>query len=157
MCARELIRMIRPLQVVLVQTKYYPINEMSADQIFGNRSYNALIAKGPVIGLEFAGAGSIVICQQSINSLILSKYVNTPYFVSQNSLDAIQQLEKFYNFASMEFGFKLPVIVVGCEVNSTAIDKTTILHFAAAQLNFKICDTLIRFSNGNIHVRDYLD
>ncbi|CAF1092166.1 unnamed protein product [Didymodactylos carnosus] len=45
----------------------------------------------------------------------------------------------------------------GCEVNATAIDKTTVLHFAAAKLSFIICDTLIRFSNGNIHVRDYLD
>ncbi|CAF1211535.1 unnamed protein product, partial [Didymodactylos carnosus] len=68
-CARELIKMLRPLKIVLVQSKCYTINELSADRIFNNRSYNTLVTKD---------------------------------FVSQNSTDAVQQLDKFYNFASMQ-------------------------------------------------------
>ncbi len=91
--------------------------------MFGNgRIYNSLVAKGPVIGLEFAGINCVTICQQTLNNLLQTKYQNLPRkiskkkiifsylkkfffvikdFISQSPIDANGQLDKFYNFASM--------------------------------------------------------
>lgn len=44
----------------------------------------------------------------------------------------------------------------GCDINSIAIDKTTVLHIAAAKLNAHICTFLIE-AGGDIHARDYLN
>ncbi|CAF2858597.1 unnamed protein product [Rotaria sp. Silwood2] len=102
-CARELIAMTKQSQLVLVQTKCYLINEMSASRLFsGNSAYNSLVTKGPVIGLEFAGTNCVQICQQLLNDFIKLKYQNLPYFISQSATDAHEQLDKFYNFASMQ-------------------------------------------------------
>ena len=50
---------------------------MTAGELFsGNTSYNALVMKGPVIGLEFAGTNCIQICRQSLDNLVTSKYQN---------------------------------------------------------------------------------
>jgi len=105
-CARELIKATKKsegCQVVLVQTKSYTIDETSAERLFGNgRMYNSLVTKGPVIGLEFAGKNCVTICQQSLNNLLTTKYQNLPHFISQSSNDVHAQLDKFYNFASMQ-------------------------------------------------------
>jgi hypothetical protein len=64
---------------VLVQSKAYVINEMSAERMFGGiRTYQALIGKGPIIGLEFAGENCVGYCQQSLQNLIRSTYANIP-------------------------------------------------------------------------------
>ena len=48
---------------------------MSAERLFsGNKTYNSLVNKGPVLGLEFAGTN----CVQLLNNLIKSKYQNLP-------------------------------------------------------------------------------
>ncbi|CAF4633078.1 unnamed protein product [Rotaria sp. Silwood1] len=102
-CARELILMAKQSEIVLVQTKYFLINEMSASRLFsGNTTYNSLVTKGPVIGLEFAGTNCIQICQQLLNNLIKLKYQNLSHFISQSATDANEQLQKFYNFANNE-------------------------------------------------------
>jgi hypothetical protein len=65
------------MQIVLVQTKYYSINETSVERLFsGNKTYNSLAAKGPIIGLEFAGNNSVQLCQQLLNNLLTTKYQN---------------------------------------------------------------------------------
>ena len=67
------------IQLVLVQTKYYSINEMSAERLFsGNKTYNSLVTKGPVLGLEFSGTNCVQVCQQTLNNLIQTKYPNIP-------------------------------------------------------------------------------
>ncbi|CAM4874041.1 unnamed protein product [Rotaria socialis] len=102
-CARALIQMATQSEVVLVQTKSYKMDEMSVEGMFGtNRSYVTLVAKGPVIGLEFAGNNSISICQQNLHALLTTKYQNLPHFISQSPADARTQVDKFYNFASMQ-------------------------------------------------------
>lgn len=102
-CARELIRMAKSSEIFLVQTKSYAIGEMSAERLFsGDKTYNALVAKGPVVGLEFAGANSVEQCQKCLQNLIDSKYPKLPHFVSQSVSQAREQLDKFYNFASMQ-------------------------------------------------------
>ncbi|CAM4935329.1 unnamed protein product [Rotaria socialis] len=102
-CARELIAIAKQTDIVLVQTKSYSISEMSASRLFsGNAKYNSLVTKGPVIGLEFAGATCVEPCQQLLNKLIQSKYQNLSYFISESATDAREQLDKFYNFASMQ-------------------------------------------------------
>jgi protein XRP2 len=102
-CARELIAITRQSELVLVQTKSYSINDMSVERLFsGNKTYNTLASKGPVIGLEFAGNNSVQLCQQLLNNLITTKYPNLPHFISQSANDAHEQLDKFYNFASMQ-------------------------------------------------------
>ena len=66
-------------QVVLVQTKSYTIDETSAERLFGNnRSYNSLVTKGPVIGLEFAGTNCVEICRQALTELLAAKYPTLP-------------------------------------------------------------------------------
>lgn len=40
--------------------------------------YNALVTKGPVIGLEFAGTNCITVCQQNLQNLLTTKYQNLP-------------------------------------------------------------------------------
>jgi hypothetical protein len=96
---------------------------MSAERLFaGDKSYNALVAKGPVVGLEFAGTNSVEQCQKCLQNLIESKYpklprksrreeafsrsARTPFFrsdfISQSVSQAREQLDKFYNFASMQ-------------------------------------------------------
>jgi len=102
-CARELIKSTKKSEVVLVQTKSYTIDETSAERLFGNgRMYNSLVTKGPVIGLEFAGKNCVTICQQNLNHLLTTKYQNLPHFISQSAIDAHGQLDRFYNFASMQ-------------------------------------------------------
>ncbi|CAF0969963.1 unnamed protein product [Rotaria sordida] len=102
-CARALIAMTKQSEIVLVQSKSYKIDETSAERMFGgNRTYTPLVTKGPVIGLEFAGENCISICQQCLNNLLATKYQNLPHFISQSSTDARIQLDKFYNFASMQ-------------------------------------------------------
>ncbi|CAF4577039.1 unnamed protein product, partial [Rotaria sp. Silwood2] len=102
-CARELITLTKQSEIVLVQTKSYKIDETSAERMFGgNRTYIPLVTKGPVIGLEFAGENCISICQQSLHNLLTTKYQNLPHFISQSPADARAQLDKFYNFASMQ-------------------------------------------------------
>ncbi|CAF0953293.1 unnamed protein product [Adineta ricciae] len=102
-CARELIALNRQADIVLVQTKSYSINEMSAERLFsGNKTYTTLVNKGPVLGLEFAGVNCIQTCQQALKTLISTKFMNLPHFISQSSSDAHDQLDKFYNFASMQ-------------------------------------------------------
>jgi hypothetical protein len=50
---------------------------MSAERLFsGNKTYNSLVTKGPVIGLEFAGTNCVQITQESLKNLITSKYAN---------------------------------------------------------------------------------
>jgi hypothetical protein len=52
---------------------------MSVERLFsGNKTYNSLASKGPIIGLEFAGNNCVQLCQQSLNNLIKSKYPNSP-------------------------------------------------------------------------------
>ncbi|CAF1110038.1 unnamed protein product [Rotaria magnacalcarata] len=102
-CARELIAIAKQADIVLVQTKSYSINEMSASRLFsGNAKYNSLVTKGPVIGLEFAGTNCVEPCQQLVKKLIQSKYQNLSYFISESATDSRAQLDKFYNFASMQ-------------------------------------------------------
>jgi protein XRP2 len=102
-CAREFIEITKQSEIVLVQTKYYSINETSVERLFSdNRMYNTLAAKGPIIGLEFAGNNSVQLCQQLLNNLLTTKYQNLPHFISQSVSDAREQLDKFYNFASMQ-------------------------------------------------------
>jgi protein XRP2 len=102
-CARELLQSIRQSEVVLVQTKSYTVDETSAERLFGNnRSYNSLVTKGPVIGLEFAGTNCVAICRQALTQLLTAKYPTLPHFISQSPADARGQLDKFYNFASMQ-------------------------------------------------------
>jgi hypothetical protein len=40
--------------------------------------YITLVAKGPVIGFEFAGTNSVSICQESLQKLLKTKYQNLP-------------------------------------------------------------------------------
>ena len=96
---------------------------MSAERLFsGNKTYTALVNKGPVLGLEFAGVNCIQTCQQALKTLISTKFMNLPRkilpdvfsssqnehslsitdFISQSPSDALDQLDKFYNFASMQ-------------------------------------------------------
>ena len=96
---------------------------MSAERMFGGiRTYQALIGKGPIIGLEFAGENCVGCCQQCLQTLTRSTYANIPRqlkwlvwtfliewicfvfadFMSQSATDAQTQLEKFYNFASIQ-------------------------------------------------------
>ena len=94
---------------------------MSAERLFaGDKSYNALVAKGPVVGLEFAGSNSVEQCQKFLQNLLESKYPQLPRkssrgvsirsqtlffrsdFISQSVSQAREQLDKFYNFASMQ-------------------------------------------------------
>lgn len=103
LCARELIKATKQSEIILVQTKSYTIDESSADRLFGtNRSYITLVGKGPVIGLELAGTNSVQVTQQALSNLISTKYPNLPHFISQSAADARGQLDKFYNFASMQ-------------------------------------------------------
>lgn len=52
---------------------------MSVERLFsGNKSYNSLATKGPVIGLEFAGNNCVELCQQLLTNLITTKYPNLP-------------------------------------------------------------------------------
>lgn len=44
----------------------------------GDRNYVVQVAKGPVIGLEFAGPNCVSICQQNLHTLITTKYQNIP-------------------------------------------------------------------------------
>ena len=47
--------------------------------MFGSdKTYVSLVAKGPVIGLEFAGTNCITVCQQILNHLLTTTYQNTP-------------------------------------------------------------------------------
>ncbi|CAF3836229.1 unnamed protein product [Adineta steineri] len=102
-CARDLITMTKKSELVLVQTKCYSVNDMSAERLFsGNKNYNSLVTKGPVIGLEFAGTNCIETCQEILKNLVASKYQNLPHFISQSANEAQEQLDKFYNFASMQ-------------------------------------------------------
>jgi len=102
-CARELINLTKQSEIVLVQSKSYTIDETSSERLFGNNKiYNSLVTKGPVIGLEFAGTNCVTICQQGLNNLLTTKYQNLPHFISQSPADANGQLDKFYNFASMQ-------------------------------------------------------
>jgi len=74
-------------QIVLVQSKSYTIDETSAERLFGNgRIYNSLVAKGPVIGLEFAGINCVTICQQTLNNLLQTKYQNLPRKISKKKI-----------------------------------------------------------------------
>ena len=94
---------------------------MSAERLFsGDKAYNALVAKGPVVGLEFAGSNSVEQCQKFLQNLTESKYPKLPRksphslfrlasapffrsdFISQSVSQAREQLDKFYNFASMQ-------------------------------------------------------
>lgn len=78
--------MIKSSEIVLVQTKYYSIDETSAERLFsGSKAFNSLVTKGPVIGLEFAGTNCIQTCQQSLNNLITSKYQNLPRMILMKS------------------------------------------------------------------------
>lgn len=102
-CARALIAKTKEFEIVLVQSKSYLIDEMSTEGIFGSdRKYISLVAKGPVIGLEFAGTNCVSVCQQSLNTLVTTIYPNLLHFISQSSTDALRQLDKFYHFASMQ-------------------------------------------------------
>ncbi len=52
---------------------------MSVERLFsGNKTYNSLVTKGPVIGLEFAGINCVELCQQLVKNLITTKYPNLP-------------------------------------------------------------------------------
>lgn len=45
--------------------------------------YNTLVTKGPVIGLEFAGANCVATCQKELNILLTTKYQNLPRKIFQ--------------------------------------------------------------------------
>ncbi|CAF0961872.1 unnamed protein product [Didymodactylos carnosus] len=104
--ARELIRMIRQSNIILVQSKCYTINELSADRIFGNRLANVLVTKGPVIGLELAGSGSVVICQQSINNLLF-KFPSIKYMYADVALNDKPESGEYEQKIVNEFGHLL--------------------------------------------------
>ncbi len=72
-----------------------------------------------MIGLEFAGTNCVAICRQALTQLLTAKYPTLPRkiisihclyfcflffedFISQSPADARGQLDKFYNFASMQ-------------------------------------------------------
>lgn len=55
---------------------------MSAERLFsGNKTYNSLVTKGPVLGLEFSGTNCVQVCQQTLNNLIQTKYRNIPRMI----------------------------------------------------------------------------
>ena len=79
------------------------------------------MSRGPVIGLEFAGDNCVSLCQQvghqvteSLNydinrkfSTIFADHLEEKYFfalvfISSSAGEAKYQLEKFYNFASIQ-------------------------------------------------------
>lgn len=102
-CARDLIKMLKQTDIVLVQSKSYVVDENSAERLFnGSKNYTSQVNKGPALGLEFAGMNAVQLCQQSLHNLITSKYSNLSHFISQTPADAKKQLNIFYNFASMQ-------------------------------------------------------
>lgn len=101
--ARALIAANRQSAINFVQSKLYQIDESSAERLFnGNKSYNALIRQGPILGLEFVGDNAVQLCQQTVHNLVTTKFSSIPHFVSQTAADAQEQIDKFYNFASMQ-------------------------------------------------------
>ncbi|CAF1631832.1 unnamed protein product, partial [Adineta ricciae] len=122
-CARDLITSTRQSNIELVQTKSYRIDDTSVERLFGgDRKYNALVASGPVIGLEFIGANCVSVCQQALRNLLTAKYPNLPHFISQSAAAVAGQLDKFYNFASMQIYSKHEIMNVA---SSTPADKVT--------------------------------
>ncbi|CAF3820129.1 unnamed protein product [Adineta steineri] len=102
-CARALITTAKQSEIVLVQSKSYTIDETNLERLFGNdRKYNSLAEKGPVIGLEFAGTNCVSMCQAALQNLLTTKYQNLPHFISQTPAEVAAQLDKFYNFASIQ-------------------------------------------------------
>lgn len=80
-----------------MQTKSYTVDESSAERLFGtNRSYVTLVGKGPVIGLELAGANCINVTQQALSNLISTKYPNLPRKIILNTLRSIGKLLFWY-------------------------------------------------------------
>ena len=52
---------------------------MSVERLFsGNKTYHSLAAKGPILGLEFAGNNCVQICQELLKQLVTTKYPNIP-------------------------------------------------------------------------------
>ena len=55
--------------LLLVQTKKFKLSELSAENVFGSKSFNAYLQKGQIIGLEFAGTNSSQLCQNAVSQL----------------------------------------------------------------------------------------
>jgi len=102
-CARAFISMLRQVNIVLVQTKSYVIDPTSAERLLtDSQRFRPWIDKGPILGLECAGDNCVNICRQTLQNLLESTYSDVPHFISETPIQARDQLDKFYNFASTQ-------------------------------------------------------
>ncbi|CAF0871134.1 unnamed protein product [Brachionus calyciflorus] len=83
--------------ILLVQAKKYNLSELSAENVFGTKSFNDYLKNGPIIGLEFNGNDASRQCHELVESLKLK-----PVFVSCPSSNLMHQIDTFYNFADMQ-------------------------------------------------------
>lgn len=88
-CIENLLKIVAfVVQIVLVQSKSYVIDENSAERLFtGSKNYTSQVNKGPALGLEFAGMNAVQLSQQSLHNLITSKYptLSRKFRVSRDS------------------------------------------------------------------------
>ncbi|KAK3101591.1 hypothetical protein FSP39_004691 [Pinctada imbricata] len=86
--------------IALVQTKELDMKQSDAVRVFGTDSFNAIVERGPVIGLEFNGDGCVDTIQNELQQFMQG--MTGLVFVSQSAHMVEKQLEDFYNFADMQ-------------------------------------------------------
>ena len=57
--------------ILLIQAKKYNLSDLSAENVFGTKSFNNFLKNGPIVGMEFNGDDCTRRCQTIVESLQL--------------------------------------------------------------------------------------
>uniref|UniRef100_T1IP16 Protein XRP2 n=1 Tax=Strigamia maritima TaxID=126957 RepID=T1IP16_STRMM len=86
----------------LINTKEVSLEASTAKNIFNSESYSQVIARGPVIGLEYNGADTVRDCQTTAMRIAKESGSTGLLYVSSNATIATKQIETFFNYANMK-------------------------------------------------------
>ncbi|KAJ9591481.1 hypothetical protein L9F63_001967, partial [Diploptera punctata] len=87
---------------LLLLSKETQMQQMDAERVFRTNSYNRVVQRGAVIGLQYSGINCIQSCQKVAVSIATATGSTGLVYVSTNPKISQQQVDSFFNYANMQ-------------------------------------------------------
>ncbi|PNF28866.1 Protein XRP2 [Cryptotermes secundus] len=88
---------------LLLMSKEIQMQQAGAEHVFKTNSYNSVVQRGLVVGLQCSGPNCIQSCQKVAVRIATGMGSTGLVYVSTNPKISQQQVDSFFNFANMQF------------------------------------------------------